>query len=138
MGREDLKMILKTTTIWATFIPIAILNGLLREKCLVPLLGQRLALPLSGIFCSILFFLLTYSILPRLGPLKLVHYRLIGIAWLVMTVAFEFLFGRLVARKPWGELLQAYDPTTGNLWLLVLLTIAVSPWLTARLRGFTP
>lgn len=131
-------MILKASTIWAAFIPIAILNGALREKCLVPLLGQRLALPLSGISCSILFFLLTNSALPWLGPLKPCHYRLIGIAWLVMTVAFEFLFGRLVAQKPWGELLQAYDLTTGNLWLLVLLTIAVSPWLTARLRGFTP
>jgi len=98
----------------------------------VPLLGQRLALPLSGISCSILFFLLTYITLPWLGPLKPRHYRLIGIAWLVMTVLFEFLFGRLVARKPWGELLQAYDPTTGNLWLLVLLAIAVSPWLVGR------
>jgi hypothetical protein len=53
-----------------------------------------------------------------------------------MTVAFEFLFGRLVAHKPWGELLQASDPATGNLWLLVLLAIVVSPWLVARLRGF--
>jgi len=129
-------MILKTTTIWAAFIPIAILNGLLREKCLVPLLGQRLALPLSGISCSILFFLLTYFTLPWLGPLKPGHYRLIGSAWLTMTVAFEFLFGRLVAHKPWGELLQAYDPTTGNLWLLVLLVIAVSPYLVASSRGF--
>ena len=104
----------------------------------MPLLGQQLAMPLSGIICSILFFLLTYFTIPWFGQLKPGHYRLIGVAWLVMTVAFEFLFGRLVARKSWGELLQAYDPTTGNLWLLVLLTIAVSPWLAARLRGFMP
>ena len=129
-------MILKASTIWAAFIPIAILNGALREKGLLPLLGQRLALPLSGISCSILFFLLTCFTLPWLGQLKPGQYRLIGIAWLTMTVAFEFLFGRLVAHKPWGELLQAYNPTSGNLWLLVLLTIAVSPWLAARRRGF--
>jgi hypothetical protein len=104
----------------------------------VPLLGQRLALPLSGISCSILFFLLTYFTLPWLGQLKPGHYRLIGLAWLTMTVLFEFLFGRLVAHKPWGELLHAYDPFSGNLWLLVLLTIAVSAWLAARLRGFMP
>lgn len=137
-GLEDLKMILKATAIWAAFITIAILNGLLREKCLVPLLGQRIALPLSGISCSILFFLLTYITLSWLGPLKPGHYRLIGIAWLVLTVLFEFLFGRLLAHKSWGELLQAYDPSTGSLWLLVLVTIAVSPWLAARLRGFMP
>lgn len=134
-GLEYLKIILKAITIWAVFIPIAILNGLLREKCLVPLLGQRLALPISGISCSMLFFLLAYITLPWLGPLKPGQYRLIGIAWLVMTVVFEFIFGRLMAHKSWGELLQAYDPTSGNLWLLVLLTIAVSPWLAAKLRG---
>jgi len=131
-------MILKIAAIWAAFIPIAILNGLLREKGLVPLLGQRLALPLSGVSCAIFFFLLTYITLPWLGQLRSGRYRLIGIAWLVMTVAFEFLFGRLVARKSWGELLLAYDPTSGNLWLPVLLVVAVSPWLVARLRGFMP
>ncbi|KAF0219135.1 MAG: hypothetical protein FD174_2221 [Geobacteraceae bacterium] len=128
-------MVNKVATIWASFIPIAIANGLLREKCLVPLLGQRLALPLSGIFGSILFFLLTYLTLPWLGPLKPRHYQLIGLAWLAMTVLFEFLFGRLVAHKSWGELLQAYDLTTGNLWLLVLVVIAVSPHLAAKVRG---
>lgn len=101
---------------------------------MVTLLGQQIAPPLSGISCSILFFLLTYFTLPWLGPLKPGHYRLIGSSWLSMTVAFEFLLGRLVVHKPWGELLQAYDPSTGNLWLLVLLTIAVSPWLVTRFK----
>jgi hypothetical protein len=129
-----MSLLLKCIAIWASFIPIAITNGLLREKCLVPLLGQRIALPLSGISASILFFLLGYFTLPWLGPLKSRHYSLIGLFWLVMTVAFDFLFGRLVAHKPWSELLRAYDPTSGNLWLLVLLIIAVSPYGSARLR----
>lgn len=125
-------MLLKTTAIWSSFIPIA--NGLLREKCLVPLLGQRLALPFSGITASILFFLLTYFTLPWLGPLKPNRYRLIGLYWLAMTVAFEFLFGRLVAHRSWGELLRAYDVTGGNLWVLVLVTIALSPLVAARVQ----
>jgi hypothetical protein len=52
-----------------------------------------------------------------------------------MTVLFEFLFGRFVAGKSWEELLQAYNILTGNLWLLVLVVIAVSPYLAARVRG---
>lgn len=60
-------MILKTTTIWASFIPLAILNGLLREKCLVPLICQRIALPLSDISGGVLFFLLTYFTLSWSG-----------------------------------------------------------------------
>lgn len=131
-------IVLKCAGIWACFIPIAILNGLIREKCLAPLLGHRLALPLSGITGAALFFLFTWFSLPWLGPLKPSRYRLIGLAWLAMTVLFESLFGRLVARKSWGELLQAYDISTGNLWLMVLLVIAVSPFLAAKLRGMAP
>jgi hypothetical protein len=131
-------VVLKCAAVWASFIPIAILNGLLREKCLVPLLGHRLALPLSGISGAVLFFLLAFFSLPWLGQLKPHHYRLMGMAWLAMTVLFEFLFGRLVAHKSWGELLQAYDLSTGNLWLLVLLMIAVAPLLAAKLRGLVP
>ena len=131
MSHSDL---LKSFGIWTSFIPLAILNGLLREKCLAPIIGQRLALPLSGLTGASLFFCFTYLTLPWLGQLKLNQYRLIGLAWLVMTVLFEFLFGRFVARKSWAELLQAYDILSGNLWMLVLLVIAVSPFLVAKLR----
>ncbi len=127
-------VLLKSAVIWASFIPIATMNGLLREKCLAPLLGYRLALPLSGISGAALFFLLTWFSLPWFGPLNPSRCWQIGLAWLGMTLLFEFLFSRLVTRKPWGELLQAYDITTGNLWLLVLL----APFLAARLRGLVP
>ena len=131
-------VVLKCAGIWASFIPLAILNGLMREKCLAPLFGHRLALALSAFSCVLLFFLLTWYSLPWLGPLKTHQYRLIGLVWLAMTVLFEFLFGRLVARKSWSELLQAYDITTGNLWLLVLLAVALSPLIVARLRSLAP
>lgn len=127
--------VLKSAAIWAAFIPIAIINGLIREKVLAPTLGSRLALPLSGLSCAALFFLLVYFSLPWLGPLTSRRCAVIGATWLVATVAFEFFFGSLVAGKPWRELLQAYDPTTGNLWLLVLLVIALSPVCVAALRG---
>lgn len=128
-------ILLKAFTIWVSFIPIAILNGLIREKALAPVIGHRFALPLSGISCALLFFLLTYLALPWLGALKAMQYRMIGFGWLVMTVLFEFLFGRLVAHKTWGELLQAYSIMTGNLWLLVLAVVAISPCIAARHRG---
>lgn len=128
-------IVLKSAAIWAAFIPIAIANGLIREKLLAPVLGSRLALPLSGLSGAALFFLLVHVSLPWVGPLPVRRSLAIGLVWLVMTVAFEFLFGRFVAGKPWRELLQAYDPTTGNLWLLVLLVIALSPVSVVALRG---
>jgi hypothetical protein len=125
----------KALGIWALMALFAILNGILREKVLVPLFGQPQADPLSGISLSLLIFLLSWLSVPWLGTLASHEYWLVGGLWLVMTLLFEFVFGRLVAGKTWDELLRAYDFTTGNLWALVLVVMVISPYLAARLRG---
>ena len=95
--------ILKSLIIWICFIPAAILNGGLREYVLAPAIGQKWALPASGIILSGLIFL-----------------------WILLTVIFEFATG-LSGGNSIAELLAAYNPLTGNLWLLVLATTLFSP-----------
>jgi len=56
----------------------------------------------------------------------------VGFAWLALTLAFGF--GR-ARGKPWADLLADYDVLKGRIWVLVLLTTAVAPYLTARARG---
>ena len=51
---------------------------------------------------------------------------LIGIGWALLTIAFEFATG-LAGGNTVAELLAAYNPLTGNLWLLVLATTLLSP-----------
>jgi hypothetical protein len=55
--------------------------------------------------------------------------------WLVLTLAFEFAFGRLLQHKPWPELLEAYTLKGGNIWPVVLIIIVLAPFIAARLRG---
>lgn len=56
--------ILKSLIIWFYFIPIAILNGGLREYVLVKTIGAEWALPVSGITLSVCIFLITWLLLP--------------------------------------------------------------------------
>ena len=51
---------------------------------------------------------------------------LIGIGWALLTIVFEFATG-LAGGNTVAELLAAYNPLTGNLWLLVLATTLLSP-----------
>ena len=51
---------------------------------------------------------------------------LIGISWALLTIAFEFAAG-LAGGSTVSELLAAYNPLSGNLWLLVLVTTLLSP-----------
>jgi hypothetical protein len=58
----------------------------------------------------------------------------LGIAWLTITVLFELAFGHWVAGHPWSRLLADYNILAGRLWVFVLLTTALAPWLMGRMR----
>jgi glyoxylase-like metal-dependent hydrolase (beta-lactamase superfamily II) len=49
-----------------------------------------------------------------------------------LTVAFEFGFGHFIAGKSWDDLRADYDVFRGRLWVLVLLTTTVAPYLAAQ------
>lgn len=133
MQQIDIKRIAKSILIWMALIPLAILNGALRDNVLTPWLGN-VALPLSGIILSLLIFGISVILIPKLGKGNQKTYIVMGMVWLVLTIVFEFGFSLTVEGIPLSVLLAAYDITTGNLWLLVLLTSGISPWLAAKIR----
>ena len=45
----------------------------------------------------------------------------------MLTVLFEFGFGRYVDRKSWSELAEDYNLSEGRTWILVLAWIAAGP-----------
>jgi hypothetical protein len=130
--------ILKACGVWLLFIPLAIVNGLAREKVLAPLLGQQVALPVSGLTLSALIFGMTFLLIPFIGALGPSRLWAVGVLWVGMTIAFEFSFGHYVMGKEWSRLLEAYRVSGGNLWVVVLIVTAVSPYLAAKLRGAEP
>ncbi len=125
--------ILKSLLVWVCFIPAAILNGGLREHVLAGAVGEKWALPLSGIILSACIFLITWLLLPRaVKALSSKDSLRIGICWVFLTIAFEFVSG-LAGGSTITELLSAYNPLTGNLWLLVLAATLLSPVMAGRI-----
>ena len=55
-----------------------------------------------------------------------------NLASVFLTIAFEFVSG-LAGGSTITELLAAYNPLTGNLWLLVLATTLLSPVMAGRI-----
>lgn len=128
-------VLLKAIAIWLAIVILAFLNGILREKALLPIMGSFAGLVASGIFLSIFILGVAYIAAPWYGPLTSRQWILVGLAWLLLTVAFEFGFGMLIQHKSLSELLDAYTFRDGNLWPLVLVTTFLSPWLSAKFRG---
>ncbi len=120
---------------WIAIVALAISNGSLREKVLIPAVGTFAGLIASGIVLSACIVLIAYLATPWYGPLAPWQYWLIGLFWLLLTLLFEFSFGRFVQHNDWAQLLQAYSFKGGNIWPFVLAFTLLSPWLAARLRS---
>ncbi|MCD7816369.1 MAG: hypothetical protein LUH12_06680 [Bacteroides sp.] len=125
--------IFKSLLVWCCFIPAAILNGGLRQYVLVGCLGTYLALVVSGILLSLFILLITWLLLPHIGKLTRKESLQIGLLWMLLTIGFECIFG-LAEGISFSELLSAYNPLTGNLWLLVVMTTCLAPTLACKRR----
>jgi hypothetical protein len=126
-------MIKKSILIWLSIIPLAILNGGLREAFLTLRLGESCAQPISGIILLLLIFVVTFVFIPRIGKGTSETYWKIGGLWVALTVLFETVFG-LATGDSVGKLLKAYDITTGNLWLIIVVFTGFAPWIIAKIR----
>lgn len=128
-----MKNILKSLLVWALIIPLAILNGGFREVVLKPWLGEGIALPVSGILLCLLIFIVTVMLLHKLVKGDNKTYWFIGLVWVFFTIGIEFVIG-FIMNNPMEEMLSAYDITTGNHWLFVVLFTGIAPWLSAKIR----
>ena len=127
-----MKVIMKSLLVWLLIIPLAVLNGLGRRCALEPLLG-RYALPASGIALCMLVLALTWLCIPRVGVSAPRQLAEIGLVWAGLAMVFEGVLG-LALRRTVADLVAAYDISSGNLWLLVVVCVGCAPWVAAKIR----
>ena len=126
-------LIAKYLLAWLGMVVIAIANGALREATYAKQVAELTAHQLSTLLAAIFFGGYIWG-LEKCWPLQTASQALsIGLAWLAMTVAFEFLFGHFVAGHSWPRLLRDYNLLAGRMWLPLLLWVALAPWFFFRL-----
>ena len=112
---------------WIPMVFLAILNGGLRDFTYGQVISQNLAHQVSTI-TLILVFTVYVWVLGRIWPLaSLRQAALVGAVWLLLTVAFEFALGRFLSGLSWEEMFRAYNFLSGNLWILVPLSVGLLP-----------
>ena len=126
-------MLLKSILVWLSIIPLAILNGGLRDTFITPLIGENFSRPISGFTLCCLIFIVSFIFVPRLGSGSKKIYIQMGILWILLTIIFETVFGLLQGNN-FNEIINAYDLTTGDLWLIVVIFIGFVPYLTAKIK----
>ena len=118
---------------WLGGVPLAIINGSVRNFVYGPYMSELLAHQIS---CAtgIALFAAYFWLLNRRWTLKSTEQSLqIGASWLILTILFEFVFGHYVMGHTWAHLLADYNIFTGRLWSFVLLWTAIGPYVIYRM-----
>ncbi|MBN1677344.1 MAG: hypothetical protein JW880_02280 [Candidatus Thermoplasmatota archaeon] len=130
------ELLMWTLGLWTLLVVCAILNAILRQGVLIPSLGDAAGRALSSITLSAVILVVAYLFLSwseierSTGDLWLM-----GIIWATLTILFEFGFGHYVMGNSWDALLADYYVLKGRIWVLVLVTELVGPYLTSLLTN---
>ncbi len=119
---------------WVLMIPVAILNGVVRQALVQPVTGELRAHQISVLTGSSAFLALVYAAFHQQAPAMSDRSLLrLGAGWVAATIVFEFIAGHFVFGNPWSRLFHDYNLRAGRLWTLVLGVIALSPLAVKRL-----
>jgi hypothetical protein len=131
-------MIARSLLVWCGLLTLAVANGTLRETVLTPRFGSGTAHVISSALLSTLIVVVGWFAMPWIGPATLQDAWVIGVTWVTLTVAFEFLGGHFLFGKPWKLLAADYNVLAGRIWIMVLIATFIAPILVYSWRADRP
>jgi hypothetical protein len=130
-------LILKSIIVWFVFILAESLNGTVRILWLVPFLGDRLAEQISFFTGSVLLLAIA-SLFVRWLQASRSQLLYVGFLWLLLTVVFEIVLGRLILGYSWSQIAADYNLLQGGLMPIGLVLLTLAPFIAAKIRGVLP
>lgn len=130
---KDRHYLLRGFAVWVVIILAESLHGTARELWLKPLIGDFRARQLA--FFSGMALILGIALLfVRWVRAENNHQWLrVGVLWAGLTLAFEFVLGRLVIGYSWERMLEDYNLLRGGLMGLGLIWLLFVPVLAAQI-----
>jgi hypothetical protein len=127
-------MLSRAIVVWLVLLVIASVNGAVRELLLIPRIGAAAGRAVSSLLLSAFILGVTWLTIEWIGPSSSRDAWRVGVLWVVLTLAFEFLGGHYLFGSPWPNLLADYNLFQGRIWVLVLIVTAIAPRLCAPSR----
>lgn len=118
---------------WVALVILAIINGTIRQKVLLPKVGEQKAHVIGTITFILVQFFVIYFYIQLNSITETSTLLILSMYWIVLTVLFEFVFGHYVMKHPWEKLFADYNILKGRLWILVLINNLVAPLISGRL-----
>jgi len=128
------RIVIRSSANWLLIIVAEIVHGILRAIALVPFVGEFRSNQIGVFTGSAIILVIAYPTIRWIGAKRPVELLLVGFIWLVLTVAFEILFGRLVMGLDWEKIFAGYNIAQGGFMPLGLLILLFSPMIALKLR----
>lgn len=119
---------------WFVMLLVSIANGAVRDFTYGKHMNELKAHQLSTISSVLLLGVVIWGFVRLFPPASRQEAVSIGILWMALTVAFEFIFFHFVGGHSWTELLANYNVLQGRVWVVVLVWVAIAPYVFYRLR----
>jgi hypothetical protein len=129
-------MSFKHILLWLPMIVLAVLNGTFRQLFLTKYYSELTAHQLSTFTLTVLCAIYTAVVFPFLAIRGSKQALLVGFIWVILTVSFEFLLGRLTG-KSWAYLLKDYDLVAGHIWPVFLICLLLLPYVFFSLKSIS-
>ena len=122
-------VLVQPLAVWLAMAVVAVVNGAFRETVLIPRMDEYAAHVLSTAMLVLAILAVSAAYFgwsaTEFGRVELL---VVGVAWTVLTVGFEFLVG-YAEGTPVSVTLGQYDVFAGQVWIAVPLTLLVAPLL---------
>ena len=134
MFSEKLTHVLaRGVAIWLLIILAETIHGILRTLLLEPLIGDPTARQVSVFIGSVIIIAITFVFVRWLKASHASQFILIGTTWVILTIVFEILLGRLVMDLSWERIASDYNVLQGGMMVFGLLVMLLAPVAMARL-----
>ena len=114
---------------WIPMVAIAIANGAVRQMTFGKVMPELRAHQLSTFIGSAVIGAFIWFVIRAWPPSSDREAIAIGLVWLFLTVVFESFMGLLLMKRTVAQLLADYNLLAGRVWVLLLIWVAVAPWL---------
>jgi hypothetical protein len=111
---------------WFIFMITAVINGTFRVRVLEASIREYYAHVISTLLLSAALLVEIHVFLDAVGDYSQGWLIALGVMWTLLTIGFEFGFGRAMGQS-WQTLLENYNLARGRIWPLVLVVLLLTP-----------
>jgi len=138
MYRENRAYWWRAIGLWFVLMAAETLNGLWRAKVLALWIGDAAARNVSVFTGSIVILLITFACIGWIPAQRVRTLLLIGMCWVLLTIAYEFTLGYFAFHRPLGDIASDFDLWHGRLLPIGLVVLLFAPLFAARVLRAAP